>query len=490
MWKGRFSESTDAVVRDFTQSLDLDWVLAPWDIAGSLAHARMLGQVGLLEPSEVKTIEESLMVIRDEIASGAFKPDPELEDVHMNIESRLTDIAGPVGAKLHTGRSRNDQVATTVRLFLRDRLLDTVEGLERLMSELLALAGRHLDIVIPGYTHLQQAQPISAGHYWMAHFTAFSRDLDRLYFALDSLNECPLGAGALAGSTLPLDRFLTSSSLGFPAPTRNSLDTVSQRDYMVDYHSFAALFAIHCSRLAEDFVVYSSAEFGWLILPDAFCTGSSMMPQKKNPDVPELVRGKAGQVIGRLLDLLVTLKGLPSTYDRDLQEDKRGLLATLDTVSGMLAVLPPLLASVRIDRARARRGMEDGLVLATDVAEHLVSRGVPFREAHAMTGRLVRECIARGKGLLDLSREEWGELLPAASDDLFPDLSLERAVERRATYGGTSPAMVEGQMADGEELVARSRERRKKYVRTVAPASPNATETECNQAEGSKTLDE
>lgn len=467
MWKGRFTESTAAVVSDFTQSLDLDWELAPWDIAGSVAHARMLERIGILTSAEAGKIEEGLARIRAEIAESTLVPTRELEDVHMNIESRLIELLGPVGAKLHTGRSRNDQVATTMRLFLRDRLLNIAEGMERLLAELLRNAAKHKDTIVAGYTHLQQAQPVSMGHYWMAHFAAFSRDVSRLFFALDSLNECPLGAGALAGSTLPLDRSYTASLLGFAGPTRNSLDTVAQRDYMVDYHSFAAVFAVHCSRLAEDFVIYSSREFGWLLLPDAFCTGSSMMPQKKNPDVMELIRGKTGQIIGHLLDLLITLKALPMTYDRDLQEDKRGLRASLNTVDQILAVLPPLLAAVDVDGKRAVEGLEDGFALATDVAEYLVLKGVPFRDAHAMTGRLVKECIARSKGLFDLSREEWEELLPESGDDLFPMLALEKAVERRKTYGGTSPTEVVRQIEHGEALLSAQRARRAEFVRTV-----------------------
>ena len=469
MWKGRFTESTAAVVSDFTQSLDLDWDLAPWDIAGSVAHARMLGSVGILTSAEAEKIEEGLNRIRSEIVEGTLVPTRELEDVHMNIESRLIELLGPVGAKLHTGRSRNDQVATTMRLFLRDRLLNIAEGMERLLAELLRNAEKHKDVIVAGYTHLQQAQPVSMGHYWMAHFAAFSRDVSRLFFALDSLNECPLGAGALAGSTLPLDRSFTASQLGFPRPTRNSLDTVSQRDYMVDYHSFAALFTIHCSRLAEDFVIYSSREFGWLLLPDAFCTGSSMMPQKKNPDVMELIRGKTGQTVGHLLDLLITLKALPMTYDRDLQEDKRGLRASLNTAGQILEVLPPLLAAVDVDGKRAVEGLEDGFALATDVAEYLVLKGIPFRDAHSMTGRLVKECIARGKGLFALSREEWKEVLPEAEDDLFPMLSLKKAVERRKTYGGTSPVCVADQIEYGESALATLRTKRSEYVRTVEP---------------------
>lgn len=458
MWKGRFSENTAQAVQKFTQSLDLDWALASYDIDGSIAHARMLGSVGLIPADEARQIEDGLSRIREEIASGALVPAQELEDVHMNIESRLIELLGPTGARLHTGRSRNDQVAVTMRLFLRDRLHRIGSGMDALLAVLLERAALHRDIIVPGFTHLQQAQPISMGHYWMAHFSAFSRDCDRLLFALESLRECPLGAGALAGSTLPLDREMTARELGFARPTRNSLDTVAQRDYMADYHSFAVTFATHCSRLAEDFVIYSSREFGWLLLPDAFCTGSSMMPQKKNPDVLELLRGKTGQILGHFLDLLVTLKGLPMTYDRDLQEDKRGLQASLRTVEDMLAVLVPLLSAVEVDGEKAAEGMNDGFLLATDVAEYLVARGVPFRQAHGMVGGLVKECIARKKGLFDLTRDEWKILLPEAGEDLFPLLSLRSAVERRNTYGGTAFDQVAKQIEEGKTFLESFRE--------------------------------
>ena len=461
MWKGRFRENTAQAVQDFTQSLDIDWFLAPYDIQGSVAHARMLVSAGLLAPEEGKAIEEALVRIEKEISSGEFIPSEELEDVHMNIEHRLIELLGGVGAKLHTGRSRNDQVAVTMRLYLRDRLRHIAEGLDGLLAVILEKAEQHLQVIIPGYTHLQQAQPISLGHYWMAHFEAFSRDRRRLLFALESLEECPLGAGALAGSTLPLDRFAAASELSFARPSDNSLDSVAQRDYMADYHSFASLFAIHCSRLAEDFVIYSSREFGWLVLPDAFCTGSSMMPQKKNPDVLELLRGKTGQIVGHLLDLLMTLKGLPMTYDRDLQEDKRGLRQSLATLEGMLKVLVPLLVSVDADGARAEESMADGFALATDVAEYLVLRGIPFREAHAKVGGVVKECLARKKGLFDLTKEEWQELLPEAEDDLLPLLTLRSAVERRTTWGGTSFSRVQEQIVRGRARLEKFRREEK-----------------------------
>jgi argininosuccinate lyase len=456
MWKGRFEEDTAQVVLKFTQSLDLDWRLYEHDIRGSAAHARMLGEAGLLSDEEARLIEDGLGAVRREIESGELKPSVQLEDIHMNIENRLTELIGSVGAKLHTGRSRNDQIAVTMRLYLRDRLLELRAALLSLLGALLDRAEKHENVIVPGYTHLQQAQPISLGHYWMAWFEAFSRDLGRLEFACASLDECPLGSGALAGSTLPLDREATSRALGFGRPSRNSLDSVAQRDYMADYHHFASLFAVHAGRLSEDLVVYATQEFGWLKLPDSFCTGSSMMPQKKNPDVLELVRGKTGQVLGHMMDLLITMKGLPMTYDRDLQEDKRGLFASLDTVGGVLEVLPPLIAGTDADAAAARAVLTEkglSLALATDVAEHLVMKGVPFRDAHWKVGRLVRYCLEKGRPLPDLTPEEWKEQLPEAGTDVMDILSLESAVARRKTYGGTAFEQVAFQIGRGKEFL-------------------------------------
>ena len=456
MWKGRFEEDTALVVQQFSQSLDLDWRMAEQDIRGSLAHVRMLGAVGLLHPDEALKIERGLIQVRDEIRSGRFTPSETLEDVHMNIESRLTEIE-PAGARLHTGRSRNDQTATTVRLYLRERLMGLETGVFNLLAVLLERAEHHRLVVVSGYTHLQQAQPISLGHYWMAWFEAFLRDCGRLEFALDALNECPLGAGALAGSTLPLDREMTSCLLGFDRPTRNSLDTVAQRDYMADYHHFAALFAVHVSRLAEDLILWSTQEYGWLKLPDAFCTGSSMMPQKKNPDVLELVRGRTGQVLGHMMDLLVTLKGLPMTYDRDLQEDKRGLWASIETVELVLAALAPLLARTEVDEAAARSGLAKGFALATDVAEYLVLKGVPFRDAHWKVGKLVKHCLDEGIRMEDLTLEDWRKHIPEAEADLLERLSLEASVGRRNTYGGTGFEQVALRIAEGNERLAERR---------------------------------
>jgi argininosuccinate lyase len=340
-----------------------------------------------------------------------------------------------------------------MRLYLRDAFLDLQGALFSLLEVFLNRAEKHKNVVISGYTHLQQAQPISLGHYWMAWFESFLRDCGRLEFALASLDECPLGAGALAGSTLPLDRVMTAELLGFDHPTRNSLDTVGQRDYMADYHHFASLFAVHASRMAEDLILYASQEFGWLKLPDSFCTGSSIMPQKKNPDVLELVRGKTGQVLGHMMDLLITLKGLPMTYDRDLQEDKRGLFASLDTVSGVLEILPLLVAKADVDEAVARSGLEKGfsLALATDVAEYLVVKGLPFRDAHWKVGKLVKYCLEKKRHLTALTLSEWQEQIPEVQSDIFEILSLEKSVARRKTYGGTAFAQVAVQIHQGKE---------------------------------------
>lgn len=449
MWKGRFREETDVRVQEFTQSLDLDWRLAPWDLRGSEAHARMLVRTGILTPEEGETIHQGLETLRRELEAGELAPRVELEDVHMNLEARLTELVGPVGAKLHTGRSRNDQVAVTLRLYLRDRLEGMVGALRGLLEQLLLQAERHEDVLIPGYTHLQQAQPIRLGHYWMAHFWSFLQDARRLDFARESLALCPLGAGALAGSTLPLDRHATSWELGFQGPTQNSMETVGQRDSLLDIHAFCLGVALHASRLAEDLILYATQEFGWLRLSDGFCTGSSMMPQKKNPDVLELIRGKTGGVLGRLVDLATSLKGLPMTYNRDLQEDKRGLFASLDGVEQVLEILPPLLDGIAIDEDRALAGFRDGLALATDVAEYLVVRGVPFRLAHEKVGKLVHWCLESRRDLPSLSLAEWQSLIPEVEEDLLPLLDLRVSVDRRKTFGGTGISELRRQRAAG-----------------------------------------
>ncbi|MDD4160233.1 MAG: argininosuccinate lyase [Synergistaceae bacterium] len=446
MWKGRFSQDTDESVQRFTQSLDMDWRMALADIRGSIAHVRMLGHTGLLSEEEALVIEKNLALIADEIRNGEFVPKVSLEDVHMNIEARLTELCGATGAKLHMGRSRNDQSNTTVRLYLRKELLEIWDGLNDLISSLLKKAEEHAETVVPGYTHLQQAQPISMGQFWMAHAHAFMRDAKRLFDAYDAVDESPLGCGALAGSTLPIDREFTCNDLGFSSVTGNSMDTVAHRDHFMDVLYFAAVFGGHVSRLSEDLIIYFSNEFGWVKLPDSFCTGSSIMPQKKNPDVLEILRGKSGQLNGALIDLLTMTKGIPLTYNRDLQDDKRSLLRTLECLHGIFSVLPALIREVDIDAEAANRGFADGLILATDVAEYLVLQGVPFRNAHEKVGRIVRYCIDNNKPLTSLTLDEWQENIPEVKGDLIPLLSPRKSMERRNTLGGTSPSQVRMQI--------------------------------------------
>ena len=434
MWHGRFKKDMADEVLDFTQSLDIDWRMAECDIKGSLAHVKMLGKAGLLKADEAEKIALGLEKVLEEVKTGKFIPSKNLEDVHMNIEARLTEIE-PLGAKLHTARSRNDQVATTTRLYLRERLKILRGELKNLLKVLVSNSEKHLNIIIPGYTHMQQAQPISMGHYWLAWFEAFY-----------SLNESPLGAGALAGSTLPIDREMTAKLLDFDCPTRNSLDTVANRDYMTDYHYFASVFMIHVSRLCNDLITWNTQEFAFIILPDEFCTGSSMMPQKKNPDVLEISRGKTGGVIGHLIDLLINLKGLPMTYNRDLQEDKRGLWASLDTVESVVKILASLLEKVEVDEKLALSGLEKGYSLATDIAEYLVLKGVPFREAHLKTGKLTGWCIENKLSFNDLSLEQWRKHIPEADEDILKILSPRESVNRRNTYGGTGFSQVKIQI--------------------------------------------
>lgn len=455
MWHGRFKADTAETVKKFTQSLDIDWRMAECDIKGSIAHVMMLGHTGILKPEEALKIESGLKKVLQEIKEGKLIPSENLEDVHMNIEARLTEIE-PLGAKLHTARSRNDQVTTTTRLYLRERLNDIKENLKELLKILVSNAEKHLYIIIPGYTHLQQAQPVSAGHYWLSWFEAFYRDIERLNFAVESLNECPLGAGALAGSTLPIDREMTSELLGFKTPTRNSLDTVAQRDYMTDYHYFASVFMIHISRLCNDLITWNSQEFGFILLPDEFCTGSSMMPQKKNPDVLELSRGKTGQIIGNFIDLLITLKGLPMTYNRDLQEDKRGLWASLDTVENVIKIMTDLLSKVEIDEKIALSGLEKGYSLATDIAEYLVMKGVPFRDAHVKVGKLVAWCIENKLEFENLTISQWLKYIPEADEGMLKILSPHESVRRRNVYGGTGFEQVEKQIYEAKSRISSS----------------------------------
>jgi len=398
LWGGRFSEATDPTVERFSASVHFDQALARYDIRGSIAHARMLSETGLIPSEDSLTIIQGLEKILAEIEAGDFPFDPALEDIHMNIEARLTERVGPAAGRLHTGRSRNDQVATDLALFLRDAALASQQGLLQLRRVLVERSREHVDTVLPGYTHLQRAQPVRLAHHWLAFVEVLGRDAARFADARRRISHCPLGSGALAGSTLGLDREHTAAALGFEAPSRNSMDSVSSRDAALEYLAAAAICMVNLSRLAEELVIWSSAEFGFIELADAYSTGSSLMPQKKNPDVPELVRGKTGRAVGNLVSLLTTMKGLPLTYNRDMQEDKEPLFDSVTTLRDSLEVMAGSIATLRVLRERMDEAAQDPMLLATDLAEILVQQGVPFREAHESVGRIVGHCVEQGVG--------------------------------------------------------------------------------------------
>lgn len=441
-WGGRFEGETHGQVEAFTASIHFDRRLAAHDIAGSIAHARMLGKCGIINKGEADAIVTGLEEIRGEIERGELRADPVLEDIHTHIEQRLRDKIGEAAGKLHTARSRNDQVALDLRLFLREAIGQIRERIRRLQDELVAKAEVHLGTIMPGYTHLQRAQPILLAHHLLAYFEMFQRDRDRFADCLIRMNVLPLGAGALAGTTLPIDRAYVAKLLEFPKIAGNSEDAVADRDFAVECLACCAILAMHISRLAEELTLWASAEFGFIELPDAFATGSSMMPQKKNPDVAELARGKAGRVYGALLALLTILKGLPLSYNRDLQEDKEPLFDAVDTIRQTLDVLPPMLKAIKFRPERMRAAAAEGFLNATDLAEYLVTRGVPFREAHETVGRIVRECLESGQRLEDVPLARLRHFSRAFEPDVAKYIRLEACVERRRSAGGTSSRLV------------------------------------------------
>ncbi|MBM4199874.1 MAG: argininosuccinate lyase [Gammaproteobacteria bacterium] len=441
-WAGRFTQPTDAFVEAFTASVQFDQRLAHHDIQGSQAHARMLNHIGLLTEAERDAIIAGLDQIRAEIDQGLFEWSIRLEDVHMNIESRLTQRIGEVGKKLHTGRSRNDQVATDIRLYLRDELDGVVLLIRRLQDALLDLAERETETLMPGFTHLQVAQPVSFGHHLMAWFEMLDRDHDRLMDCRRRVNVMPLGAAALAGTTFPLDREYTARLLGFDRPAANSLDAVSDRDFAIEFTACASLILMHLSRFSEELILWTSAQFNFIDLPDAFCTGSSIMPQKKNPDVPELVRGKSGRVFGHLISLLTLMKGQPLAYNKDNQEDKEPLFDTIDTLKNCLRAFADMVPQLQPNREVMRRAALQGYATATDLADYLVRRGLPFRDAHEVVGKAVRLGIDTGRDLAELALEELKGLSALIEDDVFQVLTLEGSLRARDHLGGTAPNQV------------------------------------------------
>ena len=446
MWKGRFKTETAELLKDYSESISFDWRLYRHDIAGSVAHATALEAAGLINSAELKAIRAGLFAIRDEIDRGEFAWKLELEDVHMNIEAELTRRIGDAGAKLHTARSRNDQVALDLRLYLRDET-DAITGLladaQRSLAE---LAERNTGVIIPGYTHLQRAQPVLFAHHLLAYVEMFSRDADRLTDARKRINVMPLGSGAIAGSTINLDRELIARQLGFPAITQNSMDAVSDRDFAVEVLSALALVGIHLSRLSEDLILWASTEFKFVTISDAFTTGSSLMPQKKNPDVAELTRGKTGRLVGNLMSLLTTLKGLPMTYNRDMQEDKEPVFDSVDTVKAALGIYAAMLREVRVNESAASGAVEDWNLLATDVADYLVLRGVPFRKAHEIVGKTVALCLERGVGLEELTLEDYQSLSPDFAADVFGILNVRRSIDARTNPGSPASANVQARI--------------------------------------------
>jgi len=447
LWGGRFSQPTDKFVEEFTASIQFDQRLYRYDIQGSIAHCRMLAKQGIITGEDADAIVAGLGGILVEIERGEFEFSIAREDIHMNVEARLIEKIGPVGGKLHTARSRNDQVALDVRLYLRDEVDAIRKALTALRRALLDQAEKNLDVIMPGYTHLQTAQPILFAHHLLAYVEMFARDAGRLVDLRARLNILPLGAGALAGTTFPIDREWVAQQLGFDGVTRNSLDSVSDRDFAIEFCSFAALTMMHLSRLAEELVLWSSADFAFVDLSDGFCTGSSIMPQKKNPDVPELVRGKTGRVYGNLVSLLTLMKALPLAYNKDMQEDKEPLFDTIDTVRGSLKVFAEMIAQMRINAARMRAAAARGFSTATDVADYLVRKGLPFRQAHEVVGKTVRYCVESGKDLPELTLEEFRQFSKKIEADIFAAVTLEASVNARQATGGTARTAVEREIA-------------------------------------------
>jgi len=441
-WGGRFKQATDPGVEAYTASIQFDRRLYKYDIAGSVAHARMLAKCSLLSKAEANKIVAGLEEIGGEIERGEFRFDPSLEDIHMAIEARLIEKVGEVGAKLHTGRSRNDQVALDLRLYQREEIGEVCRLIVGLERALIAQAEAHLDLIMPGYTHMQRAQPVLLAHHLMAYVEMLERDRARLHDALRRVEVLPLGSGALAGVGLPIDRRFVARELRFRALSANSLDAVSDRDFVIEPLFVFALLMTHLSRLAEEIVLWASAEFGFIELPDAFATGSSMMPQKKNPDVAELARGKTGRVYGALVALLTIVKGLPLSYNRDLQEDKEPLFDSVESVKATLLVMASLVSRLTFCADRMRQAAEDGFLNATDLADYLVRKGMPFRQAHEVVGLLVRRALARRCRIEELSLKELQVASPLFEKDVFTYIALEACIERRTATGGTATGAV------------------------------------------------
>jgi argininosuccinate lyase len=453
LWAGRFKEKTANVVEKFTSSIDIDRRLYAYDIQGSIAHCRTLAKAAIISAQEAEEIIAGLEQVKQEIEKGILPYSDALEDIHTHIESRLAEIVGNVGHKLHTARSRNDQVALDVRLYLRDAVDSITRYLIELQTVLVDLAGRHIETVLPGYTHLQRAQPILLAHHLMAYYEMFSRDTERLKDCMVRINIMPLGSAALAGTPHPIDRKYTAELLGFEEVSANSVDSVSDRDFIIEFLSAAAICMMHLSRLSEELIMWSSAEFGFIELPDAFATGSSIMPQKKNPDVAELIRGKSGRAFGNLMAMLTLMKSLPLSYNRDMQEDKALLFDTADVLTACLEIYIQLLPNIAINKIVMQKAVASGYLNATDMADYLVTKGLPFREAHHCVGRVVRYALGLKKEIHELSLKELRQHAPQIEEDIFDYLGTQQMIDRRTSIGGTATQTVKTAIkAAGQKL--------------------------------------
>ncbi len=454
LWGGRFTKGTDKAVEDFTSSIAFDARMYAEDIAGSKAHATMLAKQNIISDADRDAIVAGLTKIKGQIDKGEFPFSVALEDIHMNIEKRLTDDIGEAGGRLHTGRSRNDQCAVDLHMYVRKAVVEMGELIVDMQKALIETAEKYSDVIMPGYTHLQRAQPVLFGHHMMAYFSMLERDFDRLLMVFKHADIMPLGAGALAGSTYGIDQTYTQKLLGFSRIYENSMDAVSDRDYVVEFLSFASLVMMHLSRLSEELILWSTNEFNFIELDDAHCTGSSIMPQKKNPDVCELVRGKTGRTYGYLLGLLTTLKGLPLTYNKDMQEDKEGIFDAIDTVHFALSINAAMVRGMKVNGAHMKAVLDDDFSNATDMADYLAKKGVPFREAHEIVGNAVHHCIEKGCVLLDLSVEDFKAISPYFDADILDAISIEACVAGRNNYSGTAPECVERQRNNGKQIIA------------------------------------
>jgi argininosuccinate lyase len=446
LWSGRFTEETDKLVEEFNASISFDSRLFRHDIRGSIAHAATLEKARILTRKELEKITAGLKAVEREISEGRFAFTPEMEDIHMAVERRLTEKIGPLGGKLHTGRSRNDQVALDIRLYLKDEIFIIAELLHELKKAIVEVAEKNIDCVMPGYTHLQRAQPVLFGHYMLAYYEMFKRDTGRLLDCLERTDAMPLGAGALAGSPYELDRRFTARLLGFSKVTENSLDSVSDRDFAVEFLSSASILIMHISRLSEEIILWGTQEFGFIELSDAFSTGSSIMPQKKNPDVAELARGKTGRVYGDLMAALTLMKGLPLAYNKDMQEDKEPLFDAVDTVKDTLRVYAPMLKTMRVNREAMKRAAQKGFLNATDAADYLTKKGLPFRDAHRVVGEAVAYCLKKGATLEEISLAEWKKFSRIFENDIKKAVSIGNSVNARTVYGGTALKTVKARL--------------------------------------------